>query len=248
MTWLRAARCYPIMQRSLTIGVSGAIPPALLDALLPGKGVLRRPNAGDLTALSTPAQTRPRLTACGRSASSSFAPCGARRFGLPRRWLLPKHFSAIKQSWARSRKLRHPRRQPHGSHCTTSAPIAGPYWRRHSRSERGPRWPSLESLSAECLSDPTGDPDDRRAGVAIFFGMRTHLQEPCGTGDVTLGRQCGKPSDAQFDSGRLLQFSMTLRFGKSTRRFRAQVLCHIKALEDKNFVSEKAHPARRWAP
>jgi hypothetical protein len=40
--------------------------------------------------------------------------------------------------------------------------------------------------------------------------MRTHLQEPCGTGDVTLGRQCGKPSDAQFDSGRLLQFSMTL--------------------------------------
>jgi hypothetical protein len=69
------------MQRSLTIGVSGAIPPALLDALLPGKGVLRRPNAGDLTALSTPAQTRLRLTACGRSASMSFAPCGARRFG-----------------------------------------------------------------------------------------------------------------------------------------------------------------------
>src|SRR3984893_14463183 len=56
--------------------------------------------------------------------------------------------------------LRHPRRQPHGSHCTTSAPIAGPYWRRHSRSERGPRWPSLESLSAECIWEPTGDPDD----------------------------------------------------------------------------------------
>src|ERR1700726_5326446 len=46
------------MQRSLTIGASGAIPPALLDALLPGKGVLRRPNAGDLTALSTPPRHR----------------------------------------------------------------------------------------------------------------------------------------------------------------------------------------------
>jgi len=42
MTWLRAASCYPIMQRRLTIGISGAIPPALLDVLLPGKGVLRR--------------------------------------------------------------------------------------------------------------------------------------------------------------------------------------------------------------
>jgi hypothetical protein len=29
------------MQRRLTIGVSGAIPQAFLDALLPGKGVLR---------------------------------------------------------------------------------------------------------------------------------------------------------------------------------------------------------------
>src|ERR1700674_1091545 len=86
------------------------------------------------------------------------------------------------------------------------------YWRRHSRSERGPRWPSLESLSAECLWEPTGDPDDRRAGVAIFFGMRTHLQEPCGAGDVTLGRQCGKPSHAQFDSGRLLQFATFSKF------------------------------------
>jgi hypothetical protein len=65
------------------------------------------------------------------------------------------------------------------------APLLGlllVYWRRHSRSERGPRWPSLESLSAECLWEPTGNPDDRRAGVAIFFGMRTHLQEPCGAG------------------------------------------------------------------
>jgi hypothetical protein len=41
--------------------------------------------------------------------------------------------------------------------------------------------------------------------------MRTHLQEPCGAGDVTLGRQCGKPSDAQFDSGRLLQLRQYLR-------------------------------------
>ena len=43
---------YPIMQRRLTIGVFGAIPPALLDALLPGKGVLRvgcRGNHADLS-------------------------------------------------------------------------------------------------------------------------------------------------------------------------------------------------------
>ena len=75
-----------------------------------------------------------------------------------------------------ARKLRHPRRQPHGSRCTTSAPIAGPYWRRHSRSERGPRWPSLESLSAEFIWEPTDDPDDRRAGLVMFLGMRPHLQ------------------------------------------------------------------------
>lgn len=86
---------------------------------------------------------------------------------------------------------------------------------RTHQGEQGPPAiipPSLESLSAEFIWEPTGDPDDRRAGIAIFFGMRTHLQEPCGAGDVTLGRQCGKPSDAQFDSGRLLQFATFSKF------------------------------------
>ena len=41
------------MQRRLTIGVSGAIPPALLDALLPGKGVLHEDEVVALQSLNT---------------------------------------------------------------------------------------------------------------------------------------------------------------------------------------------------
>src|ERR1700730_6749831 len=37
--------------------------------------------------------------------------------------------------------------------------------------------------------------------------MRTHLQEPCGAGDVTLNRRCSKPSDGQFYPGCLLHFA-----------------------------------------
>ena len=39
------------------------------------------------------------MTACGRSASTSFAPCGARRFGLPHRWLLPRILIARFLCW-----------------------------------------------------------------------------------------------------------------------------------------------------
>jgi hypothetical protein len=65
---------------------------------------------------------------------------------------------------------------------------------------------SLWQLLAQ-IWEPTDDPEDRRAGGAIFFGMRTHLQEPCGAGDVTLNRLCSKPSDGQFYPGCLLHFA-----------------------------------------
>ena len=126
---------------------------------------------------SSPAPCSCAKTRASGSPSLSFQPeiCDAKQPTQASSSLVRQYWNTFrrsKQSWARSRKLRHPRRQPDGSHCTTSAPIAGPYWRRHSRSERGPRWPSLKSLSAECLWEPTGDPDNRRAGVAMLARNR----------------------------------------------------------------------------
>jgi hypothetical protein len=60
--------------------------------------------------------------------------------------------------------------------------------------------------------EPTGDPDDRRAGIAISFGNAHASSGAMRHWRRHLGRQCGKPSDAQFYSGRLFQFAMFSKF------------------------------------
>ena len=52
------------------------------------------------------------------------------------------------------------------------AALTDVYTNINARSERGPRWPSLKSLSAECIWEPTGDPVGRRAGVAMLARNR----------------------------------------------------------------------------